>query len=411
MSFAPNHDESREQNWEGCTVEVVSPFQNNVQSFDNPSQFPDLELVVGGLGQPLTMHRKILADASERLKQLLLPLRGTGEQRLTWPFDTSSEVDRMVLVKALRFCYGETMSVGVMNGECCAMIATLKRLQVQGLDSVVSILCKFANEESKKNVEVGVELLKACSRYIECCDENGEALNKTLARIVLTKENLFQHYPLVVEKCLMMLPQEYLSLTEYGESHTLCSEFHLKMLYMKEHSKEMNMDEKQALLKNLEWSSLNSQELRYLKEADIIVKDALLEAHEKALERLEIENQKNIGRADRAEAEKEEFKGNAERAKREMEETMTRVEKERDEFKKRAQQEESEKDKQIREIARMQQENQQMEEKLKNAEKERNENMSRLGTTKHLETPAQGNRLLLINEFIMMTTQSHMLLF
>lgn len=167
------------------------------------------------------------------------------------------------------------------------------------------------------------------------------------------------------------------------------------MLYMKEHSKEMNMDEKQALLKNLEWSSLNSQELRYLKEADIIVKDALLEAHEKALERLEFENQKNIGRADRAEAEKEEFKGNAERAKREMEETMTRVEKERDEFKKRAQQEESEKDKQIREIARMQQENQQMEEKLKNAEKERNENMSRLGTTEHLETPAQGNRLLL----------------
>lgn len=146
---------------------------------------------MGGLGQPLTMHRKILADASERLKQLLLPLRGTGEQRLTWPFDTSSEVDRMVLVKALRFCYGETMSVGVMNGECCAMIATLKRLQVQGLDSVVSILCKFANEESKKNVEVGVELLKACSRYIECCDENGEALNKNVGQNCADKRKPF----------------------------------------------------------------------------------------------------------------------------------------------------------------------------------------------------------------------------
>ena len=342
-------------------MEVVSPYPNEIENFDNENMYPDLVFVVAGMAKPLHLHRKILATTSEYFRTTL---KETKDLRLEWPYDTSNEVDRDALVKALRFCYGETLSVDTKKGECCAMIAALLRLQVTCLDDATALLINFATDEAKRNLATGVELLKACTEYKECCGTSQFSLDKKLAAIVLTKDNMHDHYREVVDECLMVLPADYLMVAEYGEPHTKCSEFCLRTKYVRCHSREMNLEEKQALIVKCDWSTLNSQELRELRLADIIDKDELLEAHEKALEYCEIENEranemikrlktmeervkelekekeKESEKVRKAEMEAGELRGRAERAEKVMEILVQECE----EYKRRAENVEKEKE-------------------------------------------------------------------
>ena len=320
--ITPNNTEQKRS--EVNTVNIISPYHNEVERFDNAESFPELELVVAGLEKPLQLHKIFLAKVSGWIKPML---KGKGEQRVDWPFDTSKQTDREALVKVLRFCYGETLSVGTKNGECIVVIATLSRLQVSCLDEVVPKLSDFVLEEARKDVSIGAELLKMCIHYEECCKKGICTLNKELAKIVLTKENMVEHFREVVDECLMTLPPEYLDQVQCGDPHTRCSEFALRMKYVRWHSKEMSRDEMQRILYVCDWSTLNSQEFRELRLADLMNKDELLEAHEKALEYLEIENERatEMGK----------------RIKREMEEKVDKIEKERAKEMKRTEQEQS----------------------------------------------------------------------
>lgn len=288
MSSITTSDIRQGQNEEGSTLDVISPYDNAIESFDNGESYPDLELFVPGFEKPLQLHRVILTKASEWIKPMLKEKWG---QRVTWPYNASERIEKQALLKALRFCYGETLNIGTKNGECCAVIAALSRLQVTSLNEVVPKLCNYALAEARKDVTLGVELLKMCTRYEECCKANTCPLNKELAKILFTKENILEHFREVAIDCLMALPAEYLDEVEYGEPHTKCSEFFLRAKYVRCHSKEMSTEEKQIIIVKCDWSTLNSQELRELRMMDIINKDELLEAHEKALECLEIENE------------------------------------------------------------------------------------------------------------------------
>ena len=191
MSSVTNANRNQEQS--GCegTVELVPPFQNETENFDNPEKYPDLEFVVAGMERPLHLHRKILAESSGKVKAMLNERKGL---KLEWPYDTTKEVDREALVKALRFCYGETQIVGTKNGECIARIVALTRLHVTCLDDVVTLLSNLALDEAQRNLEIGVELLKACGGYKEWSNTSQLTLDKKLAAIVLTKDNMQEHY-------------------------------------------------------------------------------------------------------------------------------------------------------------------------------------------------------------------------
>ena len=343
---------NRNQEQSACegTVAAVSPYNNDIESFDNPDEFPDLEFVVGGMGRPLQLHRRILAHASGTIKGMLNERRGL---KLEWPYDTTKEVDREALVKALRFCYGETQTVGTKNGECIAMIVALTRLQVTCTDDVMTLLSNFAMDEAKRNLEIGVELLKACAGYKETNGTNQLTLDKKLAAIVFTKDNMQEHYKEVVDECLMVLPPEYLMTAEF-EPHTRLSEFCLRTKYVRFHANELTKEQKQAMITKCDWSTLNSHELRELRLADITDKNALLEAHEKALEHQEIENERatekvkilerkmkekvneleqekdeEMKRAEKAEKDKEEESKRGRKAEAEKEELKTRGEMEK----------------------------------------------------------------------------------
>ena len=344
MSSAINTNTNQERSEYEGTVEVVPPYHNDVESFDNPDKFPDFEFVVGGMEKPLRLHRRILAESSVDIKAMLNKQK---DLKLEWPYDTTKEVDREALVKALRFCYGETQTVGTKNGECVAMIAALTRLQVTCLDDTVTLLSNFAIDEAKGNFEVGVELLKACTGYKEMSDTNQFGLDKKLAAIVLTKDNMQEHYKEVVEECLMVLPPEYLMIAEFGEPHTRCSEFCLMTKYIRLHSEELTKKQKQGMIARCDLPTLNSQELRELRMADIIDKDELLEAHEIALERCEIENEQTTEMTRKIE--------------RKMEEKVDELEQERDEEMKKA-----EEMRRLADIAEKEKE-----EKVKQAEREK----------------------------------------
>ena len=147
MSSKADSKKDQEQGEDKRTVDVVSPYFNEIESFDNQEAYPDLEFFVSGVEKPLNLHRRILAKASECLGTML---KERKDQKLEWPYDTNNERDRKALVKALRFCYGETLSVSTENGECIAMIVVLTRLQVTCLDDVMTMLTNFALDEAKR---------------------------------------------------------------------------------------------------------------------------------------------------------------------------------------------------------------------------------------------------------------------
>ena len=287
MSTLTTPKKNTEQDHEENILNLVSPYHNEIEDFDNGGSYPDMEFVVDGIPNPLLLHRKILANTSGWFRKNLSDKWG---ERLEWPYDTSKEVDRESLLKALRFCYGETLRVGTKNEECFALISALTRLQVTCMDNVVTTLKNFIVAEAKRNVETGVELLKMCSQYKECCDSTNSSLNKTLASVVFTKENMCEHYKEVVDECMMVLPPEYLMMADFGEPHTKCSEFCLKTRYVQLHSKELSIESKHGLFLKCDLSTLNSQELGELRIANVIGTDRLLEAYGKALEHQEIEN-------------------------------------------------------------------------------------------------------------------------
>ena len=287
MSSTPNSDSTQEQRDEN-TLTLPSPIHNEVENFDNESTYPDLTFFVRGMEKPLHLHRTILVKLSEKMSEIF---RHTSVKTFEWPDDTTNEIDRNALVKALRFCYGETIAVGTEEGECFAMIATFLKLQVTCLDDVVRRLSTFIFQQANEDFVKGAQMLRMCVCYEECCDSNTCRLNQELAKVVLTKDNILNHYREIVDECLMVLPPEYLMMTEFGEPHTKYSEFCLRTKYVR-YNKSMTKEDKRSFIGNCDWSTLNSQELRELQLVDIVDKNTLLVAYEKALECCENERDK-----------------------------------------------------------------------------------------------------------------------
>ena len=285
-------------------LEIESPYPNEVESFNNTELFPDLEFVVPGMEETLWLHKKILAKASTNIMKIL---KNTPGKRLEWMFEVRSEIDKQAMMKALRFCYGESLSVERTNGECCALIAAFSRLQVSCLDEVIAKLSNCALEQARSDLSSGVELLKVSTGYVECCDKNTCGLDKELAKIVFTKVKMLEHFREVVIDCLMVLPQKYLDEAEFGEPHAQCSEFYLKTMYARYHH-ELSREEKQKLLGNCDWSKLSCQELRELRLLDLVDKDELLVAYEKALECCENEKEKEKKKVNEVERERDRLK-------------------------------------------------------------------------------------------------------
>ena len=181
------------------------------------------------------------------------------------------------------------MRVGTRDGECCAMIATLSRLQLTCLDIVVTELKAFAISQAEKDARVGAELMVATQDYPECRNVNICELDRDIARVVFTTKNLCDHYEEVVENCLMTLPPEYLDMVDFGEPHTRCSEFNIRLQYVKHKGENMSADDKRKEMNKCDLTKLNGDELGELKKLGIVEPETMKEMYEHALERTESE--------------------------------------------------------------------------------------------------------------------------
>ena len=127
------------------TLVVESPYYDNTLLFDNPES-SDMEFMVQGMEKPLKLHRVIMSTASNFVRRMLTQQEGNENNR-GWVYDMSRDVDKKAMVKVMRFCYGEDMEIGVDNGECCAIIAALYRLEVTCTEEIVKRIGYFGLEE------------------------------------------------------------------------------------------------------------------------------------------------------------------------------------------------------------------------------------------------------------------------
>ena len=287
------------------TVEIFLPpiYDYNLKAFDNEETSPNLTFVIQGLEKPLRLHKDTLCKVSKFIERVLKEKQEKGEDdsEIVWMFDTTKEVDKQVLVKALRFCYGESVSVGVKDGECWAMVSVLKQLEIVCEESTSDCLISFARDESKKELKTGVELLKCVQEYQECVDKG---IDELLADVVLTKKNLMEHFDMIVGDCLMKLPSKYLDMIEYEEGHGEKSEFQVKVRYIREH-KELGKEEKERIMKKCRWDDLKYQEMMELKELDAAGVESWQEICEASFKHEEIKMEKQKKVVEQVESEKE----------------------------------------------------------------------------------------------------------
>lgn len=192
--MASNQEQARIRS----TADVLSAFDGGC---DHSITTPDIEFVVQGLQKPLQLHSCILCPMSA-LVSGVLKCQKTG--RFEWPFDTSTTRDRDAVVKVLRFFYGETLCV--QPQEVCAVVAALWRFQFVEADDVCKQLIEFATKVATQNLDVGMEMLRTCVEYQECCDSRCSELDRALACVVLSKFNMEKHFDKVVKGLLLDLP-------------------------------------------------------------------------------------------------------------------------------------------------------------------------------------------------------------
>ena len=314
----------------GDELEIEPRFGDNVELFDNEELFPDLELVVQGLDAPLHLHKIILTKISKLMDGLIKTKHVTksqNENQIEWMFGTSEKVDRDALLNVLRFCYGGKMTVGKGEGECCAVIAALFRLQVTCTNEVIAKLTDFAVGCAKEDLAFGATTLKDTQRYPECQSQNACDLNQALAKVVLTAKNICEHSE-VVSECLLNLPPEFLDLAEFGEPHTKWSEFNMRVEYLKEHCEVLQQEEKDTIMRKCKLTFLRSEELKQLRRLNLVGKDVMLDMCESVLKHIEKEKGSNGVDVSGIIRERDEFKKRAEKAEKERDEERAKNKKE-----------------------------------------------------------------------------------
>ena len=222
---------------------IRSPFNKNISTFNDEDSYPDITLVIPGLDATFKLHRMYLRmssttiDDSFKGKSCSSVSFDSAAQRLTWK-SQGQEAYKKVLVKWLRFCYGEDQTFSI--GECPAALAVFIQLQLKTKEDIKSVIEKHMIDAAKKNAGVGTDLLCECTfDYKECHSDGQSRVDLALAKVVVTRENIANH-PDIVDKYLMRLPPESLDNSIFGD---VVTELGIRSKCVKHH-KELCGDEK-----------------------------------------------------------------------------------------------------------------------------------------------------------------------
>ena len=251
------------------TKSMKSPFKDNKTLFDNPEAFPNLTFVIPNSPHPVRVHRAILSEASmyaQCMMRCKCQASVEDQDSIGWLFPVCSDCEPTVLLNVLQFFYGFDLVVSSEGEQLCATVAVLRRFQITCAHKIAEIE-SFAVDEAKRNAAVGAQLLLACSKYEDCCSDYFGGFHKKLARVVLTERNMRKDKKLIVDSCLMHLPEHFWSLAEFGERGTPSSEFSVWTEYLSSKRCASNRDARESFLQraiNLRPTSRELQRARQL---------------------------------------------------------------------------------------------------------------------------------------------------
>ena len=273
---------------------VVSPFNKNVSSFNNEDSYPDIIFTIPGLDGDLRLHGMFLRMASATLDGLFQQQQSNAcvsfdlaTQTLKWIDERTKThpIYRNVLVKWLRFCYGEDQTFDIE--ECPAALAVFIQLQLKTSEDLKSVIERNMVETSRNNVEAGAMLLRQCAvEYEEChCDETSR-VDLELARVVLTAENIKNHLEYLIEECVVNLPPMYLDYAIFDDTTT---EIHVRIMWVRYNRTRISEEEKRRILSSCNLGTINEEELKELLSLGTINLEEYREYLEGCLERRKME--------------------------------------------------------------------------------------------------------------------------
>jgi len=271
-------------------VKVESPFGKDVLFDDKEEKcFPDVLFTIPGIEQPLNLHRSKLAFASSALDGLLhckeccYGKYDPNTHKTEWFFSTSStdEKYRAVLLKWLRFCYGEDQIFTVE--ECPAAMIVFSQLQFKECQKIGERIEEFMITTAKNEPEAGVTMFFDCLKYQ---DSSITDLIKKLSNSLFNRRNLEHRFDLVVSGCLLKLPQDFLSEAEYGEQPGDFSEFSIRRLYVKYNEATLSMEDKKNIMSHYR-RPLKLIELKQLEELGLLNETELFELCKSSLNHTE----------------------------------------------------------------------------------------------------------------------------
>ena len=247
-----------------------SPFPKLLHFLDDPAgSFSDVDFVIPGLDEPLHLHRSVISCASKTLRELLVNKRcdygvyNEESHQIVWNTDCSEDGKyRSVLVKWLRCCYGDTVSLE--RSEYVSALVCLNQLQFfekkdqkNWKQSMEKVLKDYAKEGFNY-----IEVLEECVKYEQCHTVAIEIMKS------LEKGD--------VGRCLSFLPPCLLDAITTSDQFDFCCK------YLTLHP-DLSNEEKRRIIEKCDLTKLDPSQLKSLRGLHIFSDAEMLDIYDKVL--------------------------------------------------------------------------------------------------------------------------------
>ena len=271
---------------------IKSKYLDQRTLFDSEDFFPDVD-VITQRGMKLHLHRSILAVASQKLRTLFQSKEHLSKKEGdAWCLDLISILKKendstfcSILMKWLGFCYG--YDITLEPNEFCAALSALFQLQLTACQAEVQMIIEqHMKEVTKKDIKAGIIIMKDCISYEECHSERASHIDIEIARLLLTLSNM-KNQTKIMDNFIKLLPSQYLVDIQYGDPHSEFSKFAIRRMYLEYHKNDISIENRRNILKQCNFTELNSKEMNEVRDLNILTNEQLIDAYHCIVETLE----------------------------------------------------------------------------------------------------------------------------
>ena len=170
---------------------IMSPFEKQFSNFDNDDDFmfTDSEVLfnISGIERSLHLHYSVLQEASVTLAAMINSKDcnyGSYDSTsgiIKWTYDKAAkdETYRNVLLKLLRYCYGEDQTFVI--DEISFALLLMFQLELKNVDHLRDVAESSITELARNSLEDISMIVYSCE-FI-CYDKNDENMTKMIERI------------------------------------------------------------------------------------------------------------------------------------------------------------------------------------------------------------------------------------